>query len=564
MSLVFRLQPKTKFIRACTNARAFLSSSVRCLQLKNEPILAFAPGSKEREDVRAKLQEVQSHTEDIPIVIGNEEIHTNDVHYQVSPYKHSQKIARYCYATPDLINSAIENALSVRHEWEARSLSDRAQIFFKAADVLSGEKRADILATTMAGQAKNVVQAEIDAAPELIDFFRFNANYALELERSQPINPDPSIVNTVEYRGLEGFIAAISPFNFTAIGGNLAGTPALMGNVVLWKPSDTAMLSNWLVYRILRECGLPPGVIQFLPAHGPVFGDTVTQSSDLAGINFTGSVPTFTHLWQQVGQNLPHYKTFPRIAGECGGKNYHFVHSSADVESVVNGTIRSAFEFGGQKCSACSRAYVPKSLWPQVRDGLLDKHKDIKMGNPDDFSVFLSAVIDKASFDRNKSYLEHAKSSRDVEVLAGGSCDDSVGYFVEPTIVQCHNQKDKLMQEEIFGPVLSCYVYDDDDYKEVLKLIDSTSSFGLTGSVFSKDESIVDEAKAILRQSAGNFYINDKSTGSVVGQQWFGGSRKSGTNDKPGSPHYLLRWVSPQAIKRSKVPLKDWRYPSME
>uniref|UniRef100_H2Z2R1 Multifunctional fusion protein n=1 Tax=Ciona savignyi TaxID=51511 RepID=H2Z2R1_CIOSA len=534
------------------------------------PFIHLQPGSKERQEVHDALNVVESRTEDVPIVIGGEELYTKDVHYQVSPYNHRQKIAKFSYATSDMINDAIENSISVRAEWEAKPLADRAQVFLKAADVFANEKRAEILATTMAGQAKNVIQAEIDAGPELIDFFRFNANYALELENQQPINPEPDIVNSVQYRGLEGFIAAISPFNFTAIGGNLAGTPALMGNVVLWKPSDTAMLASWLVYKVLRECGLPPGVIQFLPADGPTFGNTITASEHLAGINFTGSVPTFTKLWQQVGENLPRYRTFPRLAGECGGKNYHFVHSSADVDSVVNGTIRSAFEFSGQKCSACSRAYIPKSLWGQIKQGLVDKHRDIKVGDPGDFSIFLSAVIDKASFDRNKSYLEHAKSSSDIEVLAGGECDNSTGYFVQPTILECKDPQDKLMREEIFGPVLACYVYEDGDYKNVLKLINSTSEYGLTGSNCHIPQfnlcfrSVIEEASSVLRNSAGNFYVNDKSTGSVVGQQWFGGSRKSGTNDKPGSPHYVLKWVSPQAIKRTKVPLTDWKYPSMK
>jgi len=536
----------------------------RSLSVKNEPILNFEKLSKERADIEEALKEIEGNTRLIPIVIGGEEVFSDDIKYQVSPYKHEQKIAQFAYASSDMINNAIDNSLQARKEWEAKPISDRTQIFYKAADILAGEKRAKILAATMAGQAKNVIQAEIDAGPELIDFFRFNADYAMDLQKDQPINPDPSITNSIEYRGLEGFVAAVSPFNFTAIGGNLAGTPAMMGNVVLWKPSDTAMLASYIVYEVLRDCGLPPGVIQFLPSDGPVFGDTITASPHLAGINFTGSVPTFTRLWQQVGENLPKYRTFPRVNGECGGKNYHFVHSSADVESVVNGTIRSAFEFGGQKCSACSRAYVPKSLWPEIKEGLLEVHKNIRVGEPSDFGVFLSAVIDKASFDRIKAYQDYARESDDVEVIAGGTADGSTGYFIQPTIMVCKNPQDKLMQEEIFGPMLSVYVYEDEDYKSIIDLIDSTSPYALTGAVFAKDEQVVQEAMSKLRDSAGNFYINDKSTGSVVGQQWFGGARKSGTNDKPGGPHYVNRWVSPQAIKRSHVPLTDWKYPSME
>jgi len=536
----------------------------RSLSVKNEPVYNFEKSSEERLQVEHALKEVENHTRCIPIVIGGEEVFSNDIHYQVSPYRHDQKIAQFAYASADMINSAIENALSARKQWEAKPIADRAQIFLKAADILAGEKRSEILAATMAGQAKSVIQAEIDAGPELIDFYRFNAEYAMQLPNQQPINPDPSIHNSVEYRGLEGFVAAISPFNFTAIGGNLAGTPAMMGNVVLWKPSDTAMLPSWICYEVLKECGLPPGVIQFLPSDGPTFGDTVTSSEHLAGINFTGSVPTFTRLWQQVGQNLNKYRTFPRINGECGGKNYHFVHSSADVQSVVNGTIRSAFEFGGQKCSACSRAYMPKSLWPQIKEGLIERHQQIKMGEPGDLSIFLSAVIDKTAFERIKSYQEFANESDDVEVIAGGGCNGSTGYYIEPTIMVVKDPQNKLMKEEIFGPLLTVYVYEDDDYKSILDLINTTSDYGLTGAVFAQDECVVEEAKSALRDSAGNFYINDKSTGSVVGQQWFGGARKSGTNDKPGGPHYVLRWVSPQAIKRSNVPLTSWSYPSME
>nr|DBA15718.1 TPA: hypothetical protein GDO54_003190 [Pyxicephalus adspersus] len=416
----------------------------------------------------------------------------------------------------------------------------------------------------MIGQGKTVIQAEIDAAAELIDFFRFNAKFALQLQHEQPISV-PISTNTMAFRGLEGFIAAVSPFNFTAIGGNLAGAPALMGNVVLWKPSDTAILSSYTVYNALREAGLPPNIIQFVPADGPVFGDTITSSEHLSGINFTGSVPTFKRLWKQVAENLDRYRTFPRLAGECGGKNFHFVHNSADVESVVYGTIRSAFEYSGQKCSACSRLYVPDSLWPQIKARLLEEHAKIKVGNPaDDFSTFTSAVIDEKSFRRIQSWIKHAKESPNLTILAGGNCDDKVGYFVEPTIIESKDPKEKIMAEEIFGPVLTAYVYPENKYKEVLKLIDSTSPYGLTGAVFAQDKNVIQEATEVLRNAAGNFYINDKSTGAVVAQQPFGGSRASGTNDKPGGPHYILRWTSPQVIKETHVPLTEWKYPYMQ
>uniref|UniRef100_A0A8C2NDY6 Multifunctional fusion protein n=1 Tax=Capra hircus TaxID=9925 RepID=A0A8C2NDY6_CAPHI len=521
---------------------------VSSVQVANEPVLAFRQGSPERDALQKALKELKGQTEAIPCVVGDEEVWTSDVRYQASPFNHGHKVAKFCYANKALLHRAIGAALAARREWDLKPVADRAQVFLKAADLLSGPRRAEVLAKTMVGQGKTVIQAEIDAAAELIDFFRFNAKFAVELEGEQPLSVPPS-TNSVLYRGLEGFVAAISPFNFTAIGGNLAGTPALMGNVVLWKPSDTAMLASYAVYRILREAGLPPNIIQFVPADGPTFGDTVTSSEHLCGINFTGSVPTFKHLWKQVAQNLDRFRTFPRLAGECGGKNFHFVHRSADVDSVVSGTLRSAFEYGGQKCSACSRLYAPRSLWPQIKGRLLEELSGIKVGN---------------SFSRIRKWLGHARSSPSLTILAGGQCDDSVGYFVEPCIVETKDPQDPIMKEEIFGPVLAVYVYPDEEYKETLRLVDSTSSYGLTGAVFAQDKDVLQEATELLRNAAGNFYINDKSTGSVVGQQPFGGARASGTNDKPGGPHYVLRWTSPQVIKETHGPLGDWRYPYMQ
>ncbi|XP_077433558.1 delta-1-pyrroline-5-carboxylate dehydrogenase, mitochondrial isoform X3 [Vanacampus margaritifer] len=463
----------------------------------------------------------------------------------------------------DLIHKAIAASVAARREWDLKPVQDRAAVLFKAADVISGPKRGEVLAKTMIGQGKTVIQAEIDAAAELVDFFRFNAKHAVELEATQPLNAEGS-TNSAIYRGLEGFVAAVAPFNFTAIGGNLAATPAVMGNVVLWKPSDTAMSASYAVYRILRECGLPPDIIQFLPADGPVFGDAVTSSEHLAGINFTGSVPTFKRLWKQVAHNLDVYRTFPRLAGECGGKNFHFVHKSADARSVANGTVRAAFEYGGQKCSACSRMYVPAGMWPDVKRQLLHALQQMRVGDPvEDFGAFFSAVIDHKSFSRIKKCLDDAKSSPELEVIAGGNCDDSKGYFVEPTVITTKDPRHPIMAQEIFGPVLTVYVYPDDDYKEVLSLVDRTSPYALTGSVFALDTSVLDEASKILRNAAGNFYINDKSTGSVVAQQPFGGARASGTNDKPGGPHYVLRWTSPQMVKETHVPLTEWKYPYM-
>ncbi|XP_073173151.1 delta-1-pyrroline-5-carboxylate dehydrogenase, mitochondrial isoform X2 [Lepidochelys kempii] len=534
------------------------------VEVTNEPILEFKQGSPERAALQKALNDLKGKTEAIPCVVGGEEVWTSDVRYQSSPFNHSHKVAKFCYADKDLLNKAINAAVVVRKEWDLRPIQDRAQIFFKAADMLSGPRRAEMLAKTMIGQGKTVIQAEIDAAAELIDFFRFNAKYALELENSQPVSV-PISTNSMVYRGLEGFVAAVSPFNFTAIGGNLAGAPALMGNVVLWKPSDAAMLSNFTVYKILLEAGLPPNIIQFVPADGTVFGDTVTSSEHFCGLNFTGSVPTFKHLWKQVSENLDRYRTFPRLAGECGGKNFHFVHSSADVPSVVNGTLRSAFEYSGQKCSACSRLYAPDSLWPQIKEKLLEEHGNIKVGDPaQDFATFFSAVIDDKSFARIKKWIQHAKTSANLSILAGGTCDDTVGYFVEPCIVESKDPKDPIMEEEIFGPVLTVYVYPEKQYKEILQLIDTTSPYGLTGAVFAQDKNVIQEARMLLRNAAGNFYINDKSTGAIVAQQPFGGARASGTNDKPGSPSYLLRWTSPQAIKETHVPLGDWKYAYMQ
>lgn len=543
--------------------RGFRTFPAAAVEVKNEPILGFLEGSPERAELQKALDSLKGKTEEIPCVVGDELVWTKEIRYQLSPFNHSHKVAKFCYADKELINKAIQASVAARKEWDLKPVQDRAQILFKAADVISGPKRAEIIAKTMIGQGKTVVQAEIDAAAELIDFFRFNAKHAVELEAQQPVSTKESS-NTALYRGLEGFVAAVAPFNFTAIGGNLSGTPALMGNVVLWKPSDTAVLASYAVYRVLRECGLPPNIIQFLPADGPVFGDTVTTSEHLAGINFTGSVPTFKRLWKQVAQNLDVYRSFPRLAGECGGKNFHFVHSSADIKSVVMGTIRSAFEYGGQKCSACSRMYVPDSTWPQIREQLLDIHRKIRVGDPvEDFSTFFSAVIDDKAFARIKRWLDHAKSSPNLNVIAGGNCDDRKGYFVEPTIIETKDPQDPIMNEEIFGPVLTIYVYPEKNYQEVLRLVDSTSPYALTGSVFAHDQKVIDEAARVLRNAAGNYYVNDKSTGSIVAQQPFGGARASGTNDKPGGPHYVLRWTSPRVVKQTHVPLTEWKYPYM-
>lgn len=533
-------------------------------QVKNEPVLSYLPGSQERRDIEAALKKVASTCEEVPIIIGGQEYRTKDVRHQVMPHNHQHKIAQFYYATPELVRKAIDTAVEAQRSWDLVPLKEKIAIWMRAADMMATKYRQTLNATTMLGQAKTVIQAEIDSAAELIDFIRLNAYFAKEVSKYQPISPDPNTtLNTLRYRGLDGFVAAVSPFNFTAIGGNLAYTPALMGCSTLWKPSDTALLSNYTIYKIMTEAGVPPGVVNFIPADGPVFGDNITCSPHLAGINFTGSVPTFNRLWTQVGQNINSYKTYPRLIGECGGKNFHFIHPSAEVETVVPQTIRSAFEFCGQKCSACSRMYAPASLWNKIKDGLLANRNELKLGDVTEFDTFMSAVIDEKAFNRIEGYIQHAKSSPNLEVIGGGKCDKSKGFYIEPTIVVTKDPKDKIMTEEIFGPVLTVYVYPDKDVESALSLVESSTPYALTGAVFAKDMNFQKHALNKLRNASGNYYINDKSTGSVVGQQPFGGSRMSGTNDKAGGPHYVLRWASPQAIKETFVPLKEWAYPYM-
>ncbi|XP_067947704.1 delta-1-pyrroline-5-carboxylate dehydrogenase, mitochondrial-like [Watersipora subatra] len=529
----------------------------------NDPIREYLPGSTDRERLEKRLAYYCNTCTEIPIVIGDEQFHTKDVHYQVMPFDHQKKLAKFSYADKPLIEKAIETARKAQRDWERQPYEKRAEVFLKAAELLADNYRMDVNATTMLGQAKTIVQAEIDAACELVDFLTFNVQFGWQATRYQPISVG-TVTNTSSFRGMEGFWASIAPFNFTAIGGNLASAPALAGNASLWKASDTAMLSNYTVFKVFREAGLPAGVINFVPADGPVFGETVTNSPHLAGINFTGSVETFENLWKGVANNIGSFVGFPRMIGECGGKNFHLVHKTADLKSVINGTIMSAFEFCGQKCSACSRLFLPKSCAQEVIDGLVEAHKEIKVGSPLEVSSYLSAVIDDKSFSRISSYLEHARTSSDCEVLAGGECDNSKGYFVQPTIVLCKDRNDKLLREEIFGPVLSIYVYNDDADAEIINHINTSTRYALTGSIFAKDQQVLDRWSDALRYSVGNFYVNDKSTGSVVGQQPFGGARKSGTNDKAGGPHYLLKFMSPLSIKSNSGALTDWRYKYMQ
>jgi len=537
---------------------------IQDFKVVNEPILGYLQGSKERTALESALSKHATQCEDIPIVIGGKEYRTDNVQYQVMPHDHQKKVAKFYWATPELVQLSIDTALAAKKDWEAVPINDKIQMFLKVADQMADQYRADLNATTMLGQAKTIIQAEIDSACELIDFFRFNCFFAKELHSYQPISEDPSTtLNLLRYRALEGFIASVTPFNFTAIAGNLAYTPCVMGNVSVWKPSDTAILSNYLIYKIFRDAGFPDGVVNFVPADGPVFGKTVTAHPDLASVNFTGSVPTFQWLWKAVGENLQNYAGFPKLIGECGGKNYHFVHPTAEVETVVASTIRSAFEYSGQKCSACSRVYAPESLWPQIKEGLVEIQKGLKIGAATDADSFTSAVIDKKSFDRVSGYIKHAKSSPNCSIVAGGGFDDSVGYFIEPTVVQTSTPEDKIFQEEIFGPVVTVYVYKDAEAKETMQSIIKHSPYSLTGALYCQDQEWANMAAQELRPSAGNFYVNDKSTGSVVGQQPFGGARLSGTNDKAGGPHYMLKWASPQAVKQTFVPLPSVSYPYM-
>lgn len=530
---------------------------------RNEPPTDFTDP-----EVRVKLLEelhkVENEEIEIPCVVGGEKIYSGTVAHQVTPYRHQNRIAQIHMADENLIKKAIASALDARQQWELTSQDERSAIFTNVAELLTSKYRLSSLAATMAGQAKTAIQADVDCIAELADFLRFNSHYAKGILDHIELIQTEGAKNSIIARGLEGFIASISPFNFTAIGGNLSTGPAIMGNVVLWKPALTTTTAAWKFFQILEEAGVPKGVINFLPSGGSTFGGTVTSSPHLAGLTFVGSGGTFKTLWKQVGDNIDNFKTFPRLSGECGGKNFHFVHESADVEHIVNGTIRATFEYCGQKCSACGRMYVPDTLWPEIKEKLIEKHKEIKLGEPAEFSNFLSAVIDDKAYKSIKAFVDYAKESDDVTVIAGGKCDDSVGYYIEPTIVETKNPHDKLMEEEIFGPVLPIYVYPAKQYKETLRLVNETSPFGLSGSIFSEDSDVVEEARIILRHAAGNLYINDKSTGSVVAQQPFGGSRVSGTNDKPGSFLNILPWTSPLTVKENSLPINDWKYKHME
>ncbi len=530
---------------------------------QNEPYNTYAPGTPERNLLTEKLEELKSKEIDIPAIIGGEEVRTDRTEDCIMPHNHQHKLATVYLCSEAEVKQAIEASQEARREWAETPWQHRVSIFQKAADLLTGPYRETMAAATMLGQSKTPHQAEIEAVGELADFLRFNCYYLAEIMKDQPYSPN-NTWNRVEYRPLEGFIFAVTPFNFTAIGGNLPSSPAIAGNVSLWKPARTAIYSNYLFMKILAEAGLPDGVINFLPGHGSDIGDPVLESEHLGGLQFTGSQATFDHLWEKIGRNISKYRSYPRIVGETGGKDFVFAHKSADIDAMVVGTLRGAYQYQGQKCSAASRMYVPESIWPEFRDKFIDEVKQIKYGKVDeDFSNFMGAVIDQGAFDDITGYIDYVKEADDAEILYGGSYDDSEGYFIEPTVVQAHDPHFKTMEEEIFGPVLTIYVYPDDEFEETLKLCDQTSPYALTGAVFAQDRYAIDLAERKLRQTAGNFYINDKPTAAIVNQQPFGGARKSGTNDKAGSIGNMLRWLSMRAIKENRVPPKEWRLPFM-
>ena len=539
---------------------AVLSARRRVPTAVNEPVRSYAPRTPERASLKARLDAMAGERADIPVIINGEEYRTGDTARAVMPHAHQHVLATWHKATPDLVQKAICATASAREEWSRWPWEDRAAVFLRAAELLSTTWRDTVNAATMLGQSKTAFQSEIDAACELIDFFRFNCAYAQDLYGEQPIS-EKGVWNETDYRPLEGFVYAVSPFNFTAIGGNLSGAPALMGNTVVWKPSQTAILSGYYLMKLLEAAGLPPGVINFVPGDPAPISEALLSHADLGGVHFTGSTTVFNSMWQTIGSRMSSYRSYPRIVGETGGKDFIMAHASADAEALAVAIVRGGYEYQGQKCSACSRIYIPQSLWPDVRDRMAAMIDDIKVGDVRDFRNFMGAVIDERAFTKISGYLEEAP--RTGKVIAGGTTNSEVGYFVQPTLVQTEDPGARLLCEEIFGPVVAAYVYPDDQYVETMKIVDSTSPYALTGAMFANDRHAIRLAHTYLRNAAGNFYINDKCTGAVVGQQPFGGARGSGTNDKAGSKLNLLRWVSPRSIKETFAPPKDYRYPFM-
>jgi len=528
----------------------------------NEPVRDYAPGSPERAELEGRLAEMKAERLEIPVVVGGEELHTGTTFQAVMPHDKSHVLADVHMAGAAEVDRAIGASAEAWEDWHRLPWEERAAVYLRAAELLAGPWRATLVAATMLNQSKTAHQAEIDAACEVIDFWRFNVEFMVRVYEEQPIS-SPGVWNRMEYRPLEGFVFAISPFNFTAIGANLTGSPALMGDVVLWKPASTAAYSSYWTLKLLEEAGLPPGVVNFLPGSGASVGDPVLASEHLAGVHFTGSTEVFHSIWKTVGQNIDGYRNYPRIVGETGGKDFIVAHPSADVDALAAAILRGSFEYQGQKCSAASRVYAPSNLWPELRERLVEEIGTIKMGDVTDFSNFMGAVIDDKSFARQREAIEHAHANS-ADVVAGGGTDDSSGYFVEPTVIQTKDPRDRLMREEFFGPIVTTYVYPENEWEQTLELVDETAPYGLTGAIFSQDRAAIDEAEEALRYAAGNFYVNDKPTGAVVGQQPFGGARASGTNDKAGSMWNLIRWVSPRTIKETFVPPRDYRYPFLD
>ena len=527
---------------------------------QNEPVLSYAPGSQERETLKATIKKMRGEVMDIPMYIGGKEIRSGKKVSMAPPHDHQHTIAHFHAGDKGHVQLAIDAAMNAKAAWAGFSFEQRASIFLKAAELLSGPYRSVINAATMLGQSKNVYQAEIDAACETIDFLRFNVQYMREIYAQQPVS-SKGVYNRMEYRPLEGFVFALTPFNFTAISSNLPTSAAMMGNTVVWKPANTQIYAANILMKVFMEAGLPPGVINLVYVSGPDAGAAIFDHPDFGGIHFTGSTSVFQDIWKTIGNNIQKYKSYPRIVGETGGKDFIVAHPSAEVKSLVAALTRGAFEYQGQKCSAASRAYIPSSLWSTVKDGLVADLKTIKVGPTEDFSCFVNAVIDEKSFDKLAEYIDNAKQSADVEIISGGTYDKSKGYFIQPTIIVAKDPYYVTMCEELFGPVLTIYVYDDAKFVETLDIVDKTSIYALTGSIFSQDRYAIDVAMKKLVHAAGNFYVNDKCTGAVVGQQPFGGSRGSGTNDKSGSMLNLLRWVSVRTIKETLVPPTDYRYP---
>jgi len=528
----------------------------------NEPVYSYPPGTGTRESLKAQLQKMLDEEIEIPLIIGGKEIRTGDLSDCRCPHDHRHLLGQYHKAGPKEIDKAVAEAKKAWKDWSGMDWVSRVSVFLRAAELLATKYRNILNAATMLGQSKTAHQAEVDSASELIDFYRFNPYYISQIYALQP-DSSASTWNYMEYRALEGFVFAVTPFNFTSIAGNLPTSPAMMGNTVLWKPASSAVYSAYFLTQLWKEAGLPAGVINFIPGPGRYVGDPVLEKADLAGVHFTGSTSVFQDMWKTIGTNIMNYRSYPRIVGETGGKDFVFVHASAEVETVVTALIRGAFEYQGQKCSAASRAYLPSNLWPSIKERVVEEIRTIKIGDVTDFTKFMGAIIDKLAFDSIVEYIEYAKESTEAEIICGGSYNDKKGYFVEPTIVVVTDPKHKLMEEEIFGPVLTVYVYAATDFEKTLDLCNTTSPYGLTGSIFATDQKAIVKAFKTLRYAAGNFYINDKPTGAVVSQQPFGGARGSGTNDKAGSILNLLRWTSARAVKENLNPPKNYRYPFM-